>query len=164
MSQPSRWIDKDCKVLINSRILEALCLEQCTLSYDKTCPVMTKPRSLIIAFVIRCLDSIIPLIFYIQNFKPLASLCSWADRFEYNLVKNPEDRFPRDHYDYEVNFRTARSSVAFADFVEMSEIKVEPGWMQSWLHGNVWDQSGTRLDAKQTSWKCLRSKWNQVGR
>ena len=34
--------------------------------------------------------------FYIQNFKPLASLCSWADRFESYLVKNPEDRFSRD--------------------------------------------------------------------
>ena len=26
----------------------------------------------------------------------LASLCSWADRFESHLVENPEDRFSRD--------------------------------------------------------------------
>ena len=31
-----------------------------------------------------------------QNLKPLASLCSWADWFESTLVANPEDRFSRD--------------------------------------------------------------------
>ena len=45
------------------------------------------PRSPISFFVISS--------FYIQNFKPLASLCSWADWFESYLVKNPEDRFSR---------------------------------------------------------------------
>ena len=34
--------------------------------------------------------------FYMQNFKPLASLCSWAGRFESYLVAHPEDRFSRD--------------------------------------------------------------------
>ena len=34
--------------------------------------------------------------FYIQNFKSLASVCSWAGRFEPYLVRNPEDRFSRD--------------------------------------------------------------------
>ena len=34
--------------------------------------------------------------FYIQNFKLLASFCSWADWFESYLVENPEDRFSRD--------------------------------------------------------------------
>ena len=34
--------------------------------------------------------------FYIQSFKTLASLCSWADRFESYLVANPEDWFSRD--------------------------------------------------------------------
>ena len=46
------------------------------------------PRSLISVFVVRCLDNIIPLIFCIRNFKPLASLCSWAGRFESYLVAN----------------------------------------------------------------------------
>ena len=30
-------------------------------------------------FVVRCLDSIIPLVFFIRNFKPLSTLCSCAD-------------------------------------------------------------------------------------
>ena len=33
---------------------------------------------------------------YIRNFKPLASLCSWAGRFESHLVATPEDRISRD--------------------------------------------------------------------
>ena len=53
----------------------------------------SRMRRLISAFVIRCLDTSS---FYIQNFKPLASLCSWAGRFESYLVANPEDRFSRD--------------------------------------------------------------------
>ena len=53
-------------------------------------------RSLISAFVIRCLDSIISVeLFYMQNLELLASLCSWADWFESYLVANPEDRFSR---------------------------------------------------------------------
>ena len=53
------------------------------------------PRSLISAFVVRCLDSIIPLV-SIRNFKPLPSFCDCAGRFESTLVANPEDRFSRD--------------------------------------------------------------------
>ena len=34
--------------------------------------------------------------FYIQNFKPLASVCGCAGRFESYLVGNPEDRFSCD--------------------------------------------------------------------
>ena len=34
--------------------------------------------------------------FYIRNFKPLASFCGCAGRFESTLVGNPEDRFTRD--------------------------------------------------------------------
>ena len=33
---------------------------------------------------------------YIQNFKTLASFCSWAGRFESCLIANLEDRFSRD--------------------------------------------------------------------
>ena len=47
-------------------------------------------RSLINAFIVRCLDC------YNRNFKTLASLCSWADRFESFLITNPEDRFSHD--------------------------------------------------------------------
>ena len=51
--------------------------------------------SLISTFVVRCLDSIISR-FYIQNFKTLASFCSWTGRFESYLVANPKARFSRD--------------------------------------------------------------------
>ena len=51
-------------------------------------------RSLISAFVVSCLDNTTT--FYSRNFKTLASLCSWAGRFESNLVANPKDRFCRD--------------------------------------------------------------------
>ena len=35
-----------------------------------------------------------------QNLKPLASLYSWAGRFEYHLVGNPEDRFLLTWFNY----------------------------------------------------------------
>ena len=54
------------------------------------------PRNLISAFVVHCVGSIISLFFYIQNFKPLASLCSWSGRIESYLVENSEDMFSRD--------------------------------------------------------------------
>ena len=56
----------------------------------------TKAQSLIRTFVVRCLDSIISLAFYVQNVKPLASFCFCAGRFKSYLVENPEDRFSRD--------------------------------------------------------------------
>ena len=54
------------------------------------------PRSLISAFVIRCLDSIIPLVSIYRNFKPLSSFRGCAGWFVSNLVTIPEDRFSRD--------------------------------------------------------------------
>ena len=53
------------------------------------------PRSLISAFIVRCLDSIISS-FYTQSFKPLASFCDCAGRFVSYMVANPEYRFSRD--------------------------------------------------------------------
>ena len=53
------------------------------------------PSSLISAFIICCLDSIISS-FYMQNPKLLASLYSWAGQFVSYLVGNPEDRFSHD--------------------------------------------------------------------
>ena len=44
------------------------------------------------AFVVRCLDSIIPLL-AIAELKTLASVCSWAGRFESKLIR---DRFSHD--------------------------------------------------------------------
>ena len=54
------------------------------------------PRSLISAFVVRCLGSIIPPV-SIYEILRLASLCSWAGWFESYLVANPEDRFSLDN-------------------------------------------------------------------
>ena len=45
------------------------------------------PRSLISAFVVRCLDSVMSS-FCNQNFKPHSSFCSWAGQFESDLVGN----------------------------------------------------------------------------
>ena len=50
--------------------------------------LMPYAHSLISAFVVHCLDCIIPLNFYIQNFKPLASFCGCSGRFESTLVTN----------------------------------------------------------------------------
>ena len=52
-------------------------------------------RSLISAFVVRCLDSIISLV-SISQISRLASLYSWAGWFVSDLVGNPEDRFSCD--------------------------------------------------------------------
>ena len=54
-----------------------------------------RPRSLISAFVVRCLDRIIPIL-AIAKISRLASLCSWAGRFGSYLVETPEDRFSHD--------------------------------------------------------------------
>ena len=54
------------------------------------------PSSLISAYVVRCLDSIIPILAKTPNFKKQANLCSLAGRFESNLAPNPEYRFLRD--------------------------------------------------------------------
>ena len=57
---------------------------------------LAHPRSLNSIFVIRCLDSIMPLVSISENFKTLASFCSCAGWFKSYLVGNPEDRFSRD--------------------------------------------------------------------
>ena len=54
------------------------------------------PCSLIRAFVVHCLDTIISLVSIICNFKPLPSFCGCTGRFVSYLVTNPKDRFSRD--------------------------------------------------------------------
>ena len=41
----------------------------------------------------RYIESTIPLLFYIRNFKPLAIFCDCIARFVSDQVGNPEDRF-----------------------------------------------------------------------
>ena len=53
------------------------------------------PRSLISAFIVRCLDSMIPL-FAISENSRLASFWSRAAWFESRLVGNPEGKFSHD--------------------------------------------------------------------
>ena len=48
-------------------------------------------------FVVRCLDSIIPILAQCKISKTLASLCSWAGRFESYLVCTPGQHKWKDH-------------------------------------------------------------------
>ena len=56
----------------------------------------THPRSLISAFVVRCLDCIIPILAKSTIFRTLVSLCRRAGRFESYQVANHEDMVSRD--------------------------------------------------------------------
>ena len=58
------------------------------------------PRNLISAFVVRCLDSIIPLLAISKKLKTLDSFWSRAAQFESHLVGHPKYRFPRDEAQY----------------------------------------------------------------
>ena len=62
----------------------------CLISYanNKGTDQPAHPRSLISAFVVRCLDSIIS-----RNFKTLASFCGCASRFVSGRSDTPEDTF-----------------------------------------------------------------------
>ena len=58
---------------------------------------VTIPRSPISAFIVRLLDSIIPLLAIAEISRTyVTSLWSWAGQFESTMVANPEDRFSRD--------------------------------------------------------------------
>ena len=59
--------------------------------YEKIC--LYRMRSLISAFVVPCLDSIMPML---AKSKTLANFCSWEGWFESYLVETSEDRFSRD--------------------------------------------------------------------
>ena len=63
--------------------------KMCLMSYanNKGADQPAHSRSLISAFVVRCLDSIISR-FYSRNFKTLASFCGCAGRFVSGLVGN----------------------------------------------------------------------------
>ena len=57
-------------------------------------PVYVHPRSLISAFIVRCLDSIIPLLAILKVSRLWLALV--AEQTRSYLVANPEDRFSRD--------------------------------------------------------------------
>ena len=54
------------------------------------------PRSLISAFVVRCLDSTVSLVSISKTCKPLARFYGCTGRFVSYLVTHPDDRFSRD--------------------------------------------------------------------
>ena len=76
-------------VKIISNIIEPGHEKMCLMSYanNKGADQPAHPRSLISAFVVRCLDSIIYR-FYSRNFKTLASFCGCTGRFVYGLFGN----------------------------------------------------------------------------
>ena len=71
------------------------------------------PRSLISAFVVHCLDSIIPLI-SISEISSLSSFCGCTGRFESRLIANPEDRFSRDEAHMRSIINDSRLNTCFA--------------------------------------------------
>ena len=84
------------------------------------------PCSLISAFVVRCLDSITPLVVIFKNFKTLASLCLWAGWFEPYLVGNPEDRFSRgvSHFEHQITLRSEKFGHTKKDAIESHHTKM----------------------------------------
>ena len=79
------------------------------------------PRSLISAFVIRCLDSIIPIL-AIGKISRLASFCGCAGRFESYLVGNPEDRVSHDvAVMYEHSFRVLTTFLFIENWENLSQ-------------------------------------------
>ena len=86
------WIFRLVMVILRAPSWENLLLPYAN---NKGADQPAHPRSLISTFVVRCLDSIIPLL-AISKHSRLASFWSWAARFESNLVGNPEERFSRD--------------------------------------------------------------------
>ena len=64
--------------------------KMCLMSYvnNKGADQPAHPRSLINAFVVHCLDSIISLDSMAEFFKTLASFCGCTDRFVSGLVGN----------------------------------------------------------------------------
>ena len=87
------------------------------------------PRSLISAFVVRCLDSIIPLVssLYLAS----VSVCSWSDWFESYLVANPEDRVSRDEAQIVFVF-LASNEAPFENWAASSEFVSSS--IPSWKH------------------------------
>ena len=81
-----------CSYMYLSHVVENLFMPYVN---NKGADQLAHPHSLISAFVVRCLDSIIPLL-AISKISRLASFRSLAGWFESYLVANLEDRFSHD--------------------------------------------------------------------
>ena len=85
--------------------------------HEKTCLChMRTTKAEISPFVVRWLDSLIPLL-AISKISRLVSLCSWASQFESYLVANPEDRFSHDEAHNYGNNKDAICAVWSAPFL-----------------------------------------------
>ena len=88
----------------------------CFMSYanNKGADQTAHPRSLISAFVIRCLDSIISLE-SIAEISRLASFCGCAGRFESGWSETPKDTF----------CRVVTHMISYDDIIEFIFVSVE---------------------------------------
>ena len=86
------WLNKIFWRQFASQIVNCHIMRKTFLCHMQTTKAQISLRSLISTFVVRCLDSIIPILAKYKILR-LASVCSWAGRFESYLVANPEDRF-----------------------------------------------------------------------
>ena len=81
-----------------------------------------------------------------QNFKTLASLCSWAGRFESYLVANPEKRFSHDEAHlaswliYELRHDKTNNMAVCPAKAQIS-LGVRPVWSESLL--SAWSDLGS---------------------
>ena len=93
-SQTHLWSDKK----ITSHLKWATAYESLLMPYanNKDTNQPANLRSLISAFVVRCLDSTISLVFCICNFMSLVCFCSWAGGLSLTWSQTSEDRFSRD--------------------------------------------------------------------
>ena len=94
-----------------------------------------------------CLDSII-----IQNFKTLASFCSWADWFESYLVANPEDTWAQVLFTSETTHIIYLWAVTLSSHEILSHSKYT--WATSWQNPTEWLCAQRRL---RSAWASAQS-------
>ena len=70
----------------------------------------------------------------IQNFKTLASFCSWAGRFESYLIANPEDRSSHDEAHFIVDHLSANT--AFIALMA-ADLGINPVTNINWAQGQI---------------------------
>ena len=86
---------------------------------------------------------------YIRNFKTLASLISWAGRFESYLVKNPKDRFSHDE-----------DHLCCKIFSKTKKKKLNPDWkLDHWLSQQTileyWNLEYWNLEVNSKLWNIV---------
>ena len=118
------------------------------------------PRSLISTFVVRCLDSILPILAESK----MSSPCSWAGQFESYLVANPEDMFSHDEAHimvYSMFWNKCDAKIMVQWYTEpcfnpISMLYVTFGWLYELRAGveNIHEPHHEKI--------CLWGSWDQV--